>query len=275
MTEQQHHFNPYITFWDDFGPPLRPDRPTVQAYGELFQAAQPIADGAQVMLMGVTPELANAPWLSQTQVTAIDHSPAMISTIWPGDRPNRKATTGDWFNLPIRPGSQDVVLGDGVLNFLTYPAEHQALAESLSCILRPGGHLIIRAFCAPQNPESPEQILRRAQRGELKNVHDFKLLLLGALQQGTVETGVELAHAWQVFHAHFPEIQNCITQTGWSIQTIRTLDLYKDNPQRYYLATPAQIETTLSPQFQLSCVMTIPSLWSSPTPLMLFQKRML
>lgn len=273
MTDPARHFNPYITFWDDFGPPLRPDLQAIQAYGDLFHATQPSSEVARVMLMGVTPELANATWLAHAQITAIDHSPAMISAIWPGDRHNRRAITGDWFNLPIAPDSQDMVIGDGVLNFLTYPEEHQALSQSLSAVLRPSGHLIIRAFCAHEHTEKPAQILSRAKQREFKNFHEFKLMLLGALQQGHTQNGVALTWAWQVFHEHFPDITDCAAQTGWPIATIRTIELYKENPKRYYLATPAEIETALSTHFKLIRLSDPPTPWSCPTPLMLFQKR--
>jgi SAM-dependent methyltransferase len=274
MTAPTQHFNPYISFWDDLGPPLRPDRQAIEAYGELFQTVHPSAEGAQVMLMGVTPELANATWLAGAKITAIDHSPDMISAIWPGDRHNRHAVTGDWFHLPMPLCSQDVVIGDGVLNFLTYPAEHQALSLSLSSVLRSGGHLVIRAFCAHEKPETPEQILSRAKRREFKNFHDFKLLLLGALQQGNVQAGVEIASAWHLFQEHFPDMNDCAVQTGWPIQTIRTIDLYKDNTKRYFLATPAEIESALSAHFKRCRLLTPTTPWSCPTPLMLFQKRM-
>lgn len=273
MTAQPQHFNPYIAFWDDLGPPLRPDLQTIQAYGELFQAVQPSDKDAQVMLMGVTPELANAAWLAHAKMTAIDHSPAMISAIWPGDHHHRQAITGDWFNLPVPPLSQHMVMGDGVLNFLTYPAEHQALSHSLSAVLRPGGHLILRAFCAHEHTENPEQIVHRAKHRKFTSFHDFKLMLLGALQQGDIQTGVALASAWQMFHEHFPNMDDCAAQTGWSIEAIRTIDLYKANTKRYFLATPAEIESVLSTRFKLIHLSAPPTPWSCPTPLMLFQKR--
>lgn len=273
MTAPPQHFNPYITFWDDLGPPLRPDQQAIQAYGELYEVAQPSCADVQVMLMGVTPELADATWLTHARITAIDHSPAMISAIWPGNHLHRQAVTGDWFNLPLAPSSQDLVMGDGVLNFLTYPLEHQALSHSLSAVLRPRGHLIIRAFCAHEHTENPEQIIHRAKLREFTNFHDFKLMLLGALQQGDVQTGVALASVWQIFHEHFPNMEDCATQTGWSIETIRTIDLYKENTKRYFLATAAEIESVMSTHFKLIHLSAPPTLWSCPTPLMLFQKR--
>ena len=273
MTSPSGHFNPYITFWDDLGPPLRPDQATVLTYGELFQAAQPSAQGARVMLMGVTPELANATWLAHAMITAIDHSTAMISEVWPGNQLHRQAITGDWFRLPLAPSSQDLVMGDGVLNFLTCPEEHQALSHSLSAVLRQGGHLIIRAFCAQEQMESPEQIVRRAKNLEFTNFHDFKLMLLAALQQGAVQAGVALSSAWQMFHEHFPDMKACATQTGWSLESIRTIDLYKENTKRYFLATPAEIESAMSTDFKLIRLSASPTPWNCPTPLMLFQKR--
>ena len=60
-----------------------------------------------------------ADWLQQSKLTAVDQSAAMIAALWIGDSNNRQAVEGDWFSPPIAPGTQDVVLGDGVLNFFT------------------------------------------------------------------------------------------------------------------------------------------------------------
>lgn len=274
MTDQpESHFNPYIRYWGDFSAPLRPDLHAIQTYGALFQQVQAPALGAQVILLGVTPELALAPWLERASVTAVDHSPAMIAAIWPGDQHNRHALAGDWFNPPVAPASQDVIIGDGVLIFLAYPGEHQQLASSLSSLLRSKGHLIIRAFCSAEQPENPEEIIRRAKNRELKNIHECKLLLLAALQQGKVNLGVELSSVWKFFYEHFTSPQDCAQQTDWSISQIQTIELYKDNPKRYFLATPAEIEAAMAEHFELVTLSAPPTPWACPTPLMCFQKR--
>jgi hypothetical protein len=266
------HFNPYIPLWEDMHAPLRPCATSIQGYKSLFEQVRPADRDAHVLLLGVTPELACADWLRPARITAIDHSADMISHIWPGDAQHRHAVLGDWLALPVAPQSQDIVVGDGVLNFFSFPEGHQQLAISLSSALRDSGHLIIRAFCAHEHCASPEEIFQNARRGGMTNFNEFKLLLLAALQQGQVHQGVKLATVWELFQQEFPDLQTCAEQTGWSTRVIKTIDLYKNNPAHYHLGTPREIEAAVSGQFKL-VKMQLPSTpWSSPTPLMCFQK---
>lgn len=267
------HFDPYIRLWDDIGPPLRPNPSAIESYGRLFQEATNPRDLTDVLLLGVTPELAQADWLLGANLTALDHSPAMIAAFWEGDTAHRKALQGDWFLPPLAPGSQDVVLGDGVLNFFSYPAQHQQLASSIDRVLRDKGHLIIRAFCSPEPHLHQDEVVRMAKRRELSNFHEFKLLLLAALQEGHVRAGVELASVWQVFHSHFADANDCAQTTGWPINTVRTIDLYKDNAKRYYLATPREIEAALSEHFELLAQTEHLPASAMPTPVLCFRKR--
>ena len=267
------HFDTYIRSWNDLGAPLRPNPSAIEAYGQLFYDATDRQSCASVMLLGVTPELVRADWLQQSKITAVDQSAAMIAALWIGDNNNRQAVEGDWFSPPIAPGTQDVVLGDGVLNFFSYPFQHQQFAKSMARVLQDNGHLIVRAFCPPEPHLSPEDVLRKAENRELNNFHEFKLLLLAALQQGNACAGVELASVWRSFHAHFPDVNQCAQATAWPVNTIRTIDLYKNSSTRYFLATPSEIEAALSEYFDLVKQTDHGPATAFPTPLLCFRKR--
>ena len=99
----------------------------------------------------------------------------------------------------------------------------------MASVLRDNGHLIVRAFCPPEPHLSPKDVVRKAENRELSNFHEFKLLLLAALQQGKACTGVELASVWRSFHAHFPDVNQCAQATAWPVNTRRTIDLYKNS----------------------------------------------
>ncbi len=266
------HFNPYIPHWGEMNEPLRPCVASIQGYQELFEHVRPVDHPAKVLLLGVTPELADANWLKQADITAVDHSEDMIAHIWPGNDDHRHAVLGDWFSLPLAPQSQDIVLGDGVLNFFSYPEGHQQLASHLSSVLRNDGHFIIRAFCAPEKSMHPEDIFKKAQRREFANFNEFKLVLLAALQEKSVHQGVQLETVWQAFQQQFPDRDACAHQTGWSLRVIQTIDLYKNNMAHYHLGTPREIEAALAGVFSLEKMHTPLPSWACSTPVMCFRK---
>src|SRR5574343_1786388 len=68
------HFNPYIPHWDEMNEPLRPCIASIQGYQQLFERVRPVDRPAKVLLLGVTPELADANWLKHADMTAVDHS---------------------------------------------------------------------------------------------------------------------------------------------------------------------------------------------------------
>jgi hypothetical protein len=88
----------------------------------------------------------------------------------------------------------------------------------MASVLRDNGHLIVRAFCPPEPQLSPEDVVRKAENRELSNFHEFKLLLLAALQQGKACTGVELASVWRSFHAHFPDVNHVCPSNSLACQ---------------------------------------------------------
>ena len=253
--------------------PLRPCAETLATYHRLFQQRHVTGYSPRVLLLGVTPELANAEWLKSAHMTAVDHSEAMITHLWPGNDAHRRALLGDWLALPLEPESQDCVLGDGVLNFFSYPTGHQALGHSLARVLKKEGRLIVRAFCPPEHPQTEEVLFRKAKQRQIGNFNEFKLLLLAAIQNGSAHQGVGLASVWRKFHAEFPDFEECAIQTGWPFKTVETMSLYKDSQVTYHLATPAEIETALSASFELEEIQNHPAKWESYTPIMSFRKR--
>ena len=84
------HWQRYHARWSQIRPPLRPDEDVVKAIVKLVGGR-----GRKVLLLGVTPEFADA----FDNVQAVDKNPAMIANLWPGDGATKKASLGDWLEM--------------------------------------------------------------------------------------------------------------------------------------------------------------------------------
>src|SRR5262249_8099884 len=137
--------------WQHVGTPLRPPASVVQALRERVVRRLPAEPGPlRALLFGVTPELAAIAWDRPLELLSVDQSAAMIASVWPGDTPQRRAVRGDWFELPVTPGSIDLALGDGCLSMVDHPDGQARVARSLERALRSGGLFAVRLFCRPE-----------------------------------------------------------------------------------------------------------------------------
>lgn len=168
------------------GPPLRPHPSEIQVLEHLaadlagLNPSQPL----HVLLLGVTEEIVHLAWPESTMLTAVDRSSHMIQQFWPGDQPGkRQVIQADWFDLPFEPATFDLIIGDGVFNFMTYPEGYQRFAAILAALVKPTGKVSIRLFsqCDPQ--EHPQAILADYQRRARVNYHAFRLRIATSLQE--------------------------------------------------------------------------------------------
>jgi SAM-dependent methyltransferase len=140
--------------WSRIGPPLRPSADDLVALSGVLAAWQAARPGRalEAALLGVTPEIAGAPWPQGTRLVALDHSVAMIRTVWAGAaaRPAAAfAVCADWRRLPISAGRFDVMAGDGAFNVLGSYADYDAVLGALRAALDPAGRLVLRFFMRP------------------------------------------------------------------------------------------------------------------------------
>src|SRR6202012_5813470 len=74
--------------WRLLGPPLRARVEDAQRLHDTLLAKLPHGARSRrldVLLLGVTPELAEFPWSADFHLTALDASEPMLQAIWPGD----------------------------------------------------------------------------------------------------------------------------------------------------------------------------------------------
>lgn len=187
-------------------------------------------------LLGVTPELATA----FESVEAIDKSPTMIGTVWPGDSATRTAVLGDWLMMepPVRPF--DAVVGDGSLSNVSYPHEvREVLHRSLQS-LRSGGRLVCRLFERPDIPIGMDELRTLASGPSPINFHAFKWKLAMHLA-GVAGATIPVRDIRALFDESFADRDGLADRTGWPRPLIDTIDMYRDSDVRYTFMTRSEL----------------------------------
>jgi SAM-dependent methyltransferase len=182
------------------GYPFRPQDEDARCVGEAVRAHARHTPTRASCCWARRRMLADMPWPDGSTVIAVDSSPAILRTIWPGNIPaRRQAVQGDWRSLPVRDGACDLAIGDGSFNCLEYPGGMQAAASALKRTLHPDGLLVLRLFMRPDVCESPEELVRAAGAGGIETVHQFTFRLLMALQR-RVHDGIAVRDVYRYWN---------------------------------------------------------------------------
>lgn len=202
--------------WARLKPPLRPPPEVVAAMQRV------IADvpGCR-LLLGVTREIA----LATPNLIAIDWSRAMISAVWPGDAPGRRAVEADWLALPFPDASFGAALGDGSLNMLRWPDQYRALIDALARVIAPGGRAVIRCFVCPDTPEPLKGMAAVAEDG----FHALKWRVAMAARQAGGDVNIRAKAMWAGFETAFPDREALAAATGWDRASIDEIDDYRQS----------------------------------------------
>jgi SAM-dependent methyltransferase len=247
------HWTRHATQWEMVGSPLRPVDEDADLYWRAITSSLTESEiaTARVLLLGATPELASMPWPRGASMFACDSSLDMLQTVWPwGHFSGASATAlnADWRALPLAPGTCELIVGDGSLTLLSCAADYRRCAQEFYRVLRPGGCLVVRLFCQPQTPESPEQVLADLRRGHVGNFHAFKWRLVMAIHASNENAC--LADIWARWASEFPEPEQAAALSGWSPDTIHTLEAYRHAEARYSFYSLADAGSLLSPEFE-------------------------
>ncbi len=235
---ENKHWQDFAKKWNRLGSPLRPCAEDV----ENFKLATG-NDPGRCLLLGVTPELAE---LSPT-LTAIDNSAAMIGALWTSQRINHEAIHGDWLDLPFETASFDTIIGDGCLTLLSHPAQYERFFGQLHRVIAPGGKIALRLFVSPEQSESRELVCREALGGKIKSFHAFKWRLSMAIASESADHNLAVAETCATFDRLIPDRKLLASATGWHVEDIETIDVYRNSEARYSYPTLSQVRKTLHP----------------------------
>jgi len=175
-------------------PPLRPHISEIEIMQGLVNSLKESGDGCppQALILGLTPEYLGLDWPEESRVVVVDRSRHVAQEWWPGDIPGRRELVmSDWLEMPFDDREFDLILGDGVFNFMTYPIGFKTFSMDLSRLLRPGGLLGVRVFALPDPPEDPEELVAEFYRSDEIDYFGYRFRIAQSIQE-TPEQGLFL-----------------------------------------------------------------------------------
>ncbi len=254
MKRQASHWNAHALQWNLIGSPLRPDRDdivTLEKEAERWHASERVAK-PQAMLLGVTPEIASMRWPAHTRLVSMEHSLAMIRSVWPGARLGHSAVCAEWLALPVPDASQDIVVGDGCYNMLGN-TQYRAMTREVRRIIRPHGIFIMRFFIRPDKSESVSRVADDLMRKRIGNFHIFKWRLAMALH-ASLDAGVKLADIWDAWNSLVPAPGELAAKLGWPLAVLDTVRAYRGVDTRYTFPTMMEAREALLNAFsEIDC----------------------
>lgn len=184
---------PDLELWDaqfelfkTMTPPFRPHGSEAAIMQDVVaeQSKRAGGSGLQTLILGLTPEYVGLEWPAGSRVVVADRSSHVAEQWWPGDVPgSRELVEADWLDMPFDAGSFDLILGDGVFNFMPYPGGFRNLAGALSPLLRPGGRLAVRIFNQANPPEQPASLIEEYHRSDSIDYYGFRFRLATSAQE--------------------------------------------------------------------------------------------
>jgi len=233
-----NHWVEFRRHWDQVGPPLRPSSVDIAWYLDGIDRWAHDHGPPRALILGVTPELYDLPWPKGTSLLAMDHTPEMITALWPG--PRHAVVCADWRAMPLTARSRDIVLCDGGISLLDYPHGQEAVVRTLRRVVAPGGLCMLRLFVPPARRETPDAVLRDLLAGRIANLNLLKLRLAMALQKDFAQ-GVPLKRVWEAFHRAAPDFGGLAARLGWSLDHLSVINVYRDSDTRYYYLRVADV----------------------------------
>lgn len=230
--------------WSRIASPLRPCPEDLARLKETWIASLPNGIPRRridVLMLGVTPEIADFSWADEMTLCAVDSSEDMIRAVWPGDGPGRRAILGRWESMPLPDASFDLIVSDDGLAVLVEMASITAVAGQLRRLLKPGGRVVMRQFVRTGKAETEQSILAATEAGEMPNFHGLKLRLLLMHDARASGNGVRLGDVWNCFQRLFPDREALARRLGCRLETIGTIDTYRERDGRFIFRSLAEI----------------------------------
>ena len=230
--------------WTRVASPLRPCPEDLQRLKETWVTSLPAGLPGRcidVLMLGVTPELALFPWAEKTSLRAIDSSEEMIRSVWPGDGSDRKAVLGQWERMPFADASFDLIVSDDGLAMLPEMASLTAVGGELRRLLRSDGRVVMRLFAPTAGMETEQSVVAATEAGEMHNFHGLKLRLLLALDAQTSGKGVRVGDVWDCFERIFPDREWLARRLDCELETVATIDNYRGRDGRYIFRSLAEV----------------------------------
>lgn len=208
---QKHHNN-----WDKLKAPARPTESVINTYKSL------IPEGP-ILLLGVTPEIANA----YNNVLAVDRDSKMIQNVWPGNTDTKSATNTNWESF-LTSEKFNGVIGDVALTMLADKKAITKFNKKSLDMLNDNGVVAQRIFHKPKDKITRDMLIDMLSKPATVNFNAFKWMMFMCYSEET-HSKIKLTNVLKLFNQIAPVREFVARDTGWSIDDINTIDLYKDS----------------------------------------------
>ncbi len=233
-----------------YTPPLRISPSEQNTYFELASEWSSERQSSRlkprVLVLGATPEFYYFPWPAGTDLLAVDYSADMLSAIWPGS--SAQALCADWSTMDLPDASRDVVLCDGGFTFISSPGPLQRMAENVARILAPGGRFVVRMFVNAEQQETPDELFRALEQGEIQTLSELKMrlwLALNATSDAPASAlgaqGVRLVDVWRCFQAEYKTPEGLAQRVSWPEPLWPSIQAYEDKTDTYYFPSVEEV----------------------------------
>jgi SAM-dependent methyltransferase len=204
--------------WASYKQPLRPGDGVAQQMRSLLRA-----DDADMLLLGVTPELSR---LGRT-LKAVDVAPAMVGVVWPGDTATHRAEIGNWLQMPAKDASIDAVAGDGVMAVVGKQASRLGLLAEIARVLKPEGRAAIRLFARPGNDETVDAVVEDGLAGRISTTSELAMRLFYAIARPAPDYFLHYRDVYDVFAEKVADREPLMAACGFVPDDFKFFDLYR------------------------------------------------
>jgi len=226
-----------------------------------------------VLLLGVTPEIADMQLPAASSLTAVDSSMAMARAVWPGNIPGkRQVSCGNWLALPLQESACGVVIGDGSMNCLPYPDGYLQLAAEVCRVLSTDGIFILRCYIQPAVQERPDDVFADIFREPIPSFHHFKFRILMAMQRSP-RVGIAVDEVYRNWADRNIDTRPLTSRAGWEQSAIDTIELYRDSATVHTFPTLAEYRSVLDDFFDEISQFKVPCNLGERCPILVLKPR--
>lgn len=218
----------------------------------LLEATAPLLartmPSAEVLVLGVTPEIMSLAWPDHCALTAVDSSADMIAMDWqPHSRLPSRLVQARWQDMPLPDTSMAAAVGDASLNALPGFDDYAAVLEQIARVLWPGGVLAVRMFLRSEAAESCTEVVEAAARGLFATGVPFRLRFAMALADA--DGSLDLARIPERFDALVTDRGGFAALAGWARADLDRIDVYANSSARINFPTEAELRQLVVPYF--------------------------
>jgi SAM-dependent methyltransferase len=160
-------------------------------------------------------------------------------------------TAGLALPLPFEKDRFTALIGDGVLNRLSFPDEIRTFFAECARVLASGGIAALRVLLRPEYPEAIGEIHEHVMRRGIATFETFKWRLATAAVARDGNPNLTAHAIRENVDRLFFDRGALAEATGWPLADIRSIDAYKDDMAVFSFPTLGQLRSLLPDNLRL------------------------